>query len=89
MSSSFKTKFELFGWLFGNPLESFDKLLTSPPSTDIPWPTDQNVMQHYMHLVDVRRNSLHLREDFYSSVIWDIVDNLVAFWELYSEKELR
>ena len=83
----FKTKFEIFGWLFGNPLETFDNLVTSPST--LVWPTDQNVFQHWMYLVDERRDSLHTSGDFYTSIIWDIVDNLVAFWELYSTKELR
>ena len=85
---SFKTKFKLLGWLFGNPLETFDNLVTSS-STEISFPTDQNVMQHWMYLVDERRDSLHLSEDFYSSITTDVVDNLAAFWELYSPKKLR
>ena len=85
---SFKTKSKLLGWLFGNPLETFDNLVTSS-STEISFPTDQNVMQHWMYLVDERRDLLRMPEDFYVSISWDIVDNLVAFWELYSSKELR
>ena len=93
-SKLFKTKFKLLGWLFGNPLEKFDNLVITPStsessSTDIPWPTEQNVMQLWMHLVDEKRDSLHVAYDFYSSITWDIVDNLVAFWELYSTNELR
>ena len=84
---SFKTKFKQFGWLFGNPLETFDNLIST--STEISWPTDQNIMQHWMYLVDERRDNIHVSDDFYSSITWDIVNNLVAFWELYSPKELR
>ena len=94
----FKTKFKLLGWLFGNPLEKFDILITSSStsdstsassSTEIPWPTDQNVMQNWMYLVDLRRDSLHVTDGFYASVTSDIVDNLIAFWKKYSSKELR
>ena len=53
----FKTKFKLLGWLFGNPLEKFDILITASSTsasslTEIPWPTDQNVIQNWMYLVD-------------------------------------
>ena len=91
----FKTKFKLLGWLFGNPLETFDNLLpaTSPSTSgshlDIPLPSDQNILQHWMYLVDEKRDSFHRPDDFQVSITWDIVDNLVAFWELYSSKELR
>ena len=91
-SKAFKTKFELLGWLFGNPLDSFDNLVPSisaSRSTDISWPTEKNVMQHWIHLVDERRETLHVSSDFYSSITWNVVDNLIAFWELYSSKELR
>ena len=85
---SFKTKSKLLGWLFGNPLETFDNLVTSS-STEISFPTDQNVMQHWMYLVDERRDNIHVSDDFYSSITWDIVDHLVAFWNIHSTKELR
>ena len=91
-SKTFKTKFKLLGWLFGNPLQTFDNLIPATfPSTsdDIPMPTDQHILQHWMYLVDERRDLLRMPEDFYVSISWDIVDNLVAFWELYSSKELR
>ena len=90
----FKTKFKLLGWLFGNPLEKFDILITASSTsasslTEIPWPTDQNVIQNWMYLVDLRRDSLHVSDGFYASVTSDIVDNLIAFWKKYSTKELR
>ena len=90
----FKTKSKLLGWLFGNPLEKFDILITASSTsasslTEIPWPTDQNVMQNWMYLVDLRRDSLHVSDGFYASVTSDIVDNLIAFWKKYSSKDLR
>ena len=152
----FKTKFQLMGWLFGNPLQTFDNLLpvitpstnsklkfgkksvfieqkrifftfskiqkhifcyyfenvkksiqkkkdrilkyffrvsdqnaTSDSHLDIPLPTDQQILQHWIYLVDERRDSLRMPDDFYVSVTYDVVDNLMAFWELYSSKELR
>ena len=78
---SFKTKFKVFGWLFGNKLETFDNLTSLP--------TDQNIMQHWMFLVDESRNNIHVSDDFYASITWDIVDHLVAFWNIHSTKELR
>ena len=93
---SFSTKFKLLGWLFGNPLESFDNLVpvNATPSTsgsqqDIPLPTDQNILQHWIYLVDERRDSLRMPDEFYVSITYEIVDNLIAFWELYSSEELR
>ena len=91
----FKTRFEVFGWLFGKPLETFDNLLPIPANStseanNASMPTEQNVMQHFIHLYDERRDSFHLPEKFQSSIIWDIADNLMAFWELYSPSiELR
>ena len=95
----FKTRFEVFGWLFGSPLDSFDSLLpisvatnasTSESNSVSKMPTEQNVMQHFIHLYDERRDSYHLPDKFQSSIIWDITDNLIAFWELYSPStELR
>ena len=97
----FKTRFEVFGWLFGTPLVSFDNLLpiqdqettsasTSESNSALKMPTEQNVMQHFIHLYDERRDSFHLPDKFQSSIIWDIADNLMAFWELYSPSiELR
>ena len=97
VSRPFKTRFEVFGWLFGTPLQSFDILLQIPASAlssesnnASKMPTEQNVMQHFIHLYDERRDSYHLPDKFQSSIIWDITDNLVAFWELYSPStELR
>ena len=71
---SFKTKFKQFGWLFGNPLETFDNLIST--STEIRWPTDQNIMQHWIYLVDERRDSMRMSDDFYNSITYDVVDNL-------------
>ena len=93
----FKTRSEVFGWLFGTPLDSFDNLLPIPAMTSTSetnnaskMPTEQHVMQHFIHLYDERRDSFHLPDKFQSSIIWDIADNLMAFWELYSPSiELR
>ena len=56
---------------------------------EIPLPSDQHILQHWIYLVDERRDSVRMSDDFYTSINWEIVDNLVAFWELYSSKELR
>ena len=100
----FKTRFQVFGWLFGAPLVTFDNLLPIPATTstastsgsssaskmDLAMPTEQNVMQHFIHLYDERRDSFHLPDKFQSSIIWDVADNLIAFWQLYSPtSELR
>ena len=93
-TSSFKTKAKLLSWLFGNPLATFDNLIPidQSPSTshsDIPLPTDQNILQHWMYLVDERRDSLRMPDEFYVSITYEIVDNLTAYWQLYSSEELR
>ena len=95
-SKTFKTKFKLLGWLFGNPLQTFDNLIPAKsPSTsgsssaDISMPTDQNILQHWIYLVDESRDSLRMSDEFYVSITYDVVDNLIAFWELYSSEELR
>ena len=94
----FKTRSQVMGWLFGKPLDTFDNLLPIPVTTsgssstlnlDLKMPTDQNVIQHFIHLFDERRDSYHLPDKFQNSVIWDVTDNLIAFWELYSGKEVR
>ena len=104
-SKAKKTRFQVLGWLFGKPLETFDNLLpirlpvatTSTASTsgsnisasDLKMPTEQNVMQHFIHLYDERRDSYRLPE-LQNSIIWNVADNLIAFWELFSpSSELR
>ena len=59
-----KSRFAALGWLFGNPIETFDNLLpmvasvASPVSMDKSFcPTKQNVIQHWMACVDKNRDS--------------------------------
>ena len=70
-------------------LVSDHSVSTSSSKSEILLPSDQHILQHWIYLVDERRDSKRMPDDFYTSINWDIVDNLVAFWELYSSKELR
>ena len=78
----FKSRYETFGWLFGDPIDSFANhiLVTSTPaSKDYSFcPTKQNVVQHWMACMDRTRNSLHSPDK--NKIIWEVVDNLIAFW---------
>ena len=80
--SPFKTRSEALGWLFGNPLDSFDSLIsvTTPPSSkDYSFcPTKKNVVQHWISCMDKTRNSLHSPNK--NAIIWEVVDNLIAYW---------
>ena len=88
----FKSRSEALGWLFGNPLDSFDSLIpvTTPASPkDYSFcPTKQNVIQHWMACMDRTRNSYHSPAK--NVIVWEVVDNLIAFWNNNTtEIELR
>ena len=81
--SPFKTRFESLGYFFGQPLESFEKLLqseTTSPSTSSPTskikPTDQDIIRHWIYLEDRNRSSLSHSD----SVIGAVTDNLIDFY---------
>ena len=82
----YKSKSEALGWLFGNPMDSFDSLIpattttTPAPSKDYSFcPTKQNIIQHWMSCMDKTRNSYHDSPDK-NDIIYEVVDNLIAFW---------
>ena len=85
--SPLKTRYETLGYFFGQPLESFEKLLQSetaqPPSTSTPAskikPTDQDIIRHWIYLEDRNRSSL----SHSGSVIGDVTDNLMDFYTKY------
>ena len=78
-----KSRFEAIGWLFGNPIETFDNLLPIVTA-----PTKQNVIQHWMFCFDKNRNSYHSPDK--NAIIWEVTDNLIAFWtNNVATKELR
>ena len=77
----YKSKSEALGWLFGNPLESFNSFipLTTPLLKDYSFcPTKQNVIQHWIYCMDKTRNSYHSPDK--KALIEQVVDNLIAFW---------
>ena len=94
--SPFKTRFEVLGYFFGSPLESFDNLLPLPTSTSVknhlifdngkPKPTDLQIVKHWINIYDKTRISLRFPES--NSVIWRVTDNLIEFWKNNSSEEL-
>ena len=78
----YKSKSEALGWLFGNPMDSFNSLIpvmTPASSKDHSFcPTKQNVIQHWMACMDKKRNSYHSPDK--NAIISEVVDNLTAFW---------
>ena len=77
----FKSKSEVLGWLFGNPIDSFDSLIpvTAAPALDYSFcPTQKNVVQHWMACMDKTRNSYHSPDK--NVIIGEVVDNLITFW---------
>ena len=91
------SRFQAIGWLFGNPLETFDNLLpmvasvasvASPVSMDKSFcPTKQNVIQHWIFCYDKKRNSYHSPDK--NAIISEVTDNLIAFWSNKTAIELR
>ena len=88
-----KTRFELIGWLFSNPIATFDNLLPvvrdpAHDSTDKSrCHTKQNVIQHWMFCFDKNRISYHSPDK--NAVLWEVADNLIAFWTKKTTIELR
>ena len=88
------SRFQAIGWLFGNPLETFDNLLplatsmASPVSLDKSLcPTKQNVIQHWIFCYDKKRNSYHSPDK--NAIISEVTDNLITFWSNKTAIELR
>ena len=77
----FKSKSEVLGWLFGNPMDNFNSLIPLIPATAKDYsfcPTKKNVVQHWISCMDKTRNSLHSPNK--NAIIWEVVDNLIAYW---------
>ena len=78
----FKSRSEALGWLFGNPMNSFNSLAPtiSPASKNYSFcPTKQNVVQYWMECMDKTRNSYHSPNK--NEIIWEVVDHLIEFWK--------
>ena len=88
VKSPFKSPVKSIGWLFGDPLESFDNLWPiSSSSTDKSFcPTKQNVIQHWMFCVDKNRDSYQSNKN---AIIYEVVDNLMTFWSNKTSIQLR
>ena len=88
VKSPFKSPVKSIGWLFGDPLENFDNLWPIPASsTDKSFcPTKQNVIQHWMFCVDKNRDSYQSNKN---ETIYEVVDNLMAFWSNKASIQLR
>ena len=89
VKSPFKSPVKSIGWLFGDPLESFDNLwpISASSSTDKSFcPTKQNVIQHWMFCVDKNRDSYQSNKN---ATIYEVVDNLMAFWSNKTSIQLR
>ena len=85
-----KSRFDAIGWLFGNPLETFDDLLPigAPISTDKSiCPTKQNVIQHWIFCFDKNRTSYKSPDK--NTIIGEVTDNLMFFWTNKTSVELR
>ena len=84
-----KSRFQAIGWLFGDPIETFDNLdltITDPASFD-KCPTKQNVIQHWMFCFDKNRTSYKTPDK--NAIIGEVTDNLIAFWTNKTTIELR
>ena len=90
------SRFQAIGWLFGNPLETFDNLLPLPLAASVAspvsldkslCPTKQNVIQHWIFCYDKKRNSYHSPDK--NAIISEVTDNLMAFWSNKMAIELR
>ena len=89
VKSPFKSPVKSIGWLFGDPLENFENLWPIPASssTDKSFcPTKQNVIQHWMFCVDKNRDSYLSNKN---AIIYEVVDNLMAFWSNKTSIQLR
>ena len=87
----YKSKSEALEWLFGDPLDSFTNHIpvttAQASSKDYSFcPTKQNVIQHWMFCVDKNRNSYLSNKN---AIIYEVVDNLIAFWSNNTSIQLR
>ena len=86
-TSPLKTRYNSLGYFFGQPLETFENLLTVQPSTstsatpneNIRKPTDRDIIRHWIHLEDQNRTS----KSHSDSVVGIVTDNLISFYEKY------
>ena len=90
------SRYQAIGWLFGNPIETFDNLLpmvasvASPVSTDKSFcPTKQNVIQHWIFCYDKKRSLYHSKSPDKNAIISEVTDNLITFWSNKTAIELR
>ena len=77
--SPLKKRHEVLGYIFGQPLESFEKLLEVQPSTSATTtnqtkikPTDSHIIRHWMHLDKNNGNLIGI-----------VTDNLIDFYQKY------
>ena len=86
-TSPLKTRFDSLGYFFGQPLQTFENLLTVQPSTsssstpyeNISKPTDRDIIRHWIYQEDQNRTS----KSHSDSVVGIVTDNLIAFYEKY------
>ena len=83
--SPLKKRHEVIEYFFGQPLESFDKLLEVYPSTSANQstikPTDQNIIQHWMYLEGIKTTQTSINI---------VTDDLIEFYSKYHPSvELR
>ena len=82
--SPLKKRHEVLGYIFGQPLESFEKLLEVQPSTSATTtnqikPTDLDIIRHWMYLDKGDGNLIGI-----------VTDNLIDFYRKYHPSvELR
>ena len=92
-----KTRHELLGYFFGQPLESFEKLLqiqpTAQPSTSASvnqnkiQPTDLDIIRHWMYHEDQNRTTKRHSD---VNTIGIVTDSLIDFYTKYHPSvELR
>ena len=82
--SPYKKRHEVLGYMFGQPLESFEKLLEVQPSTSATTtnqikPTDLDIIRHWMYLDKSDGNLIGI-----------VTDNLMDFYSKHHPfEELR
>ena len=103
--SPFKTRYEAIGYMFGKPLESFNHLLPVKIPSDSPQPstskssdkpaldmdkilpTDLDVVCNWMFECDRVRTNRAFPEE--TTVLYQVTDNLIQFWNDNTSVELR
>ena len=92
IKSPLKKRHEALGFFFGQPLESFEKLLEVQPSTSTATtsteikPTNLDIIRHWMYLEGQNRTSMSHSD----SMIGNVTDNLMEFYSKhYSSVDLR